>query len=616
MDNDIITQLHNKGILSHLDIHFAGMMEKLDRRGEPLIFFTSAIASSYTRLGQVCIDIGEMAGKKLPATEEGGDDVCCPDSDTWMNALIQSPIVGKPGDYKPLILDIHNRLLYLHRYFHYQEIVVRFIASGCSHTAAADYHPTREMLNRLFPEDKDTQDINWQKIAAITACLKKICIISGGPGTGKTTTIARIIALVIARAESHPFKIALLAPTGKAAMRLRESIQNAVKKIDCPDPVKQMIPYETATIHRFLGTIPGSPHFKHHEKNPLNVDMVIVDESSMVDLALAAKLMQALPAHAGLILLGDKDQLASVEAGAVFGDLCSSGLSASFSKNVTDVISALAPRCAAKLSISKKSTCLSDCIVHLQKSYRFDKKSGISAISRAVNQGDGDQAMQIFGAGDYPDIAWCDLPNRKNLADKLKKLIQQEYNHYLASQDPHTALKRFDGFRILCALREGPYGVKMVNMMVENLLKEQNPLNAAMEWYPLRPIMMTGNNYQLHLFNGDIGIAFPDPEDKNRLKVYFSDIDGRLSVFYPDGLSEHESVYAMTVHKSQGSEFDKTVLILPDQDSPILTRELIYTGLTRTRQKITVWGRKDVFLKAVSKNIRRTSGLKKALADL
>ncbi len=609
MDNETIDRLYSKGIFTFLDMHFGQMMEKLDDNNNPSIFLTAALLSSFTRQGQVCLDLGMMEGRQLLTKEENSAPVFCPDINTWISELKMSSIVGNPGEFKPLIMDNSERLLYLHRYFQYQETLIRFIKSRVGETVTPDFPLLKKGLARMFPQNTARNEIDWQKIAAIVSCLKKICVISGGPGTGKTTTIVRIITLILEQTSSKVFKIALLAPTGKAAMRLREAIQDAKEQINCPDYIRDIIPNETSTIHRFLGTIFGSPYFKHNEKNLLDVDMVIVDEASMVDIALMAKLIHALPQHTSLILVGDKDQLASVEAGAVFGDICNSGNSSSFSGEFADVLSSLTGNNKNLFKPIEDKTGVNDCIVQFQTSYRFGKDSGIGAVSRAVNNGAGDRAIDLLKDDAYPDIQWHDLPRPKDLPEKLQDFVINGFQKYLNANDPSTALKEFDSFRILCALREGPYGVHAINNMIEATFRKERIIQTSAVWYPLRPIMITSNNYQLQLFNGDTGIVLPNREDNNRPQVYFSGKDSRIRTFYPDALADYETVYAMTVHKSQGSEFEKTILILPDQESPVLTRGLIYTGITRTQKELIIWGEESVFLNAVSRSIKRTSGL-------
>jgi len=408
-------------------------------------------------------------------------------------------------------------------------------------------------------------------------------------------------------------RIALATPTGKAAARLQETIKNAKEKLNCQEEVKKAISEEASTIHRLLGTIPDSPYFRHNTKNPLPVDVVVIDESSMVDLALLSKLVQAIPPDARLILLGDKDQLASVEAGAVLGDICDTGNVHGSSKPFCDAVERLAGEKITSSPDGSDKQGPSDCIIQLQKNYRFGVTSGIGAVSRAVNDGDNAQALTLLREGNQPDIHWQELPWPDALARALKDLIVNGFAGYLNATDPGEMFDLFNRFRILCALREGPYGVYALNLLVEHILKDEGFIKRDNRWYRGRPVLITRNDYNLKLFNGDIGIILPDPGANNEHRAFFQAADGTLRKFPPLRLPEHETVYAMTVHKNQGSEFNEVLFLLPDRDSPVLTRELIYTGITRAREKVEVWGKEEVFCTAISKRIERTSGLRDAL---
>jgi exodeoxyribonuclease V alpha subunit len=340
---------------------------------------------------------------------------------------------------------------------------------------------------------------------------------------------------------------------------------------------------------------------------------VIVDEASMVDLALMSKLVQALPPKTRLILLGDKDQLASVEAGAVLGDICDSGNVHGFSRQFTKDLKKIC-RCdieESSVKVSEKG--LHDCIVQLQKSYRFGTDSGIGAVSRIVNEGDANGSINLLKDGIHDDLKWKTLPRPDSFENVIGKVIIEGFKDYLKTEDPWEAFERFDRFRILCALRQGPYGVHALNMLSERILGNAGLLDPDNVWYPGRPVLIIRNDYNLRLYNGDVGIVLPDAEAGNDLRAFFPAADGMLRKLHPLRLPEHETVYAMTVHKSQGSEFDNALFILPDKDYPVLSRELLYTGITRARKGIEIWGSEDVFHTAVSRRIERTSGLRDAL---
>ena len=338
--------------------------------------------------------------------------------------------------------------------------------------------------------------------------------------------------------------------------------------------------------------------------------MIVIDEVSMVSLSLMAKVHDAVPLDAWMILLGDKDQLASVEPGSVLGDICDTGKVHSFSQTHSDTLKKV------KIFIQSQSEArpgIQDSIVHLQKGYRFEKESGISELSGAVNDGDSNRALSLLKNEHYPAINWKTLPMPNDLPLHLKDKLLSGLGEYLKTQDPKNALSLFEQHRILCALREGDYGVRNLNFLVEQLLRREKLITLHQKWYSGRPLMITRNDYSLRLFNGDVGIVLPDGENSNELRGFFPTSDGNIRKFTLPRLPEHETVYALTIHKSQGSEFDEILVILPDTPSPVLTRELIYTAITRAKKRIEIWGKEEVFQTAISSRIERTSGLRDAL---
>ena len=417
-----------------------------------------------------------------------------------------------------------------------------------------------QRLQALFPPEAGG-GVNRQGLAALAAVRRKFCVISGGPGTGKTHTLVLILALMLELERGRKLRIAVAAPTGKAAARIQDSIQGVKATLPCDEAVKAQLPERATTIHRLLGYVPDSAQFRHNADNPLPFDVVAVDEASMVDLALMAKLFQAIPPSARVILLGDKDQLASVEAGAVLGDICSASLP---TKHV-----------------------LADCVVQLQRNYRFGEQSAIYRLSSAINTGQPDEVLRILRdcqGGVATDLVAAALPRRAELKAALRERVTAGFSAFLKASDPLQALAALAQFRILCALREGPFGVAGLNQMTEEILDEAGLLRPQGPWYSRRPIMITRNDYNLKLFNGDIGIILPEKES-GEPRAFFPGPDNTLRQFLPLRLPEHETAYALTVHKSQGSEFDRVLLVLPDRDSPVLSRELLYTGITRARKR-------------------------------
>jgi exodeoxyribonuclease V alpha subunit len=608
MNQKTIETLMEEGFFSGLDIHFARFMMNLSGGDSPGFFLAAALTSRARSQGNVCLDLASAAGRALEAGR--AEKIVCPSIEDWILHIESNPVVGRPGEYKPLILD--GTRLYLYRYWDYEKKLADFIRSrAIGHEGHIDVKCLKDGLDRLFPPEK-SGETDWQRVAAVLSVAGKFCVISGGPGTGKTFTVAKILALLLEQPGARNLRIALTAPTGKAAQRLKEAIRGVRDQIDCKDHVKASIPDDASTIHRLLGAVPGSPYFRYNAENPLPVDVVVVDEASMVDLALLSKLTQAIPGDACLILLGDRNQLASVEAGAILGDICDSGKIPAYSPSFKKLLKETA---GIELNgpEGRREGGLIDSIVELKKSYRFGAGSGIGPLSRAVNEGNGEKALTFLRSEQYTDIRWKEIPPPDILPRAMKDLILSAFAGGLKTTDPNTAFDLFSRFRILSALREGPYGVHALNLIVEKVLRGEKLVRRDGVWYAGRPVMITENDYNLGLFNGDVGIVLPDPDNRNELRVFFLLAEGTLRKFEPLRLPSHETVYAMTVHKSQGSEFVRVLLMLSDRPSPVLTRELIYTAITRAKEHVEIWGSETVFAAAVSRRIERASGLRDIL---
>jgi exodeoxyribonuclease V alpha subunit len=444
------------------------------------------------------------------------------------------------------------------------------------------------------------------------AALKRFTVISGGPGTGKTTTVVRILALLLEQAAA-PLRIALAAPTGKAAARMQEAIRASRETLPVDPGVRDAIPVEATTIHRLLGVRPGSVTFRRDRDDPLPVDVLVVDEASMVDLALMAKLVRAVPRAARLILLGDKEQLASVEAGAVLGDICgdSPGFSPGFGRRVVEATGQdLADLAGA--APHDEGPRIRDAVVQLTRSYRFGRDSGIGRLARLVNQGDGPGALDLLMGGACADIAWRSLESPRDLPPRLAE-VAAPLGAHLVARTPEAALAALDRFRVLSAHRVGPYGVDALNEQIAACLEARGALHSRNLWYHGRPVLVTANDYNLQLFNGDLGITLRDAAADGTLRVFFRAADGRPRGLPPARLPEHETAFAATVHKSQGSEAEEIVLILPGQASPVMTRELVYTAVTRARTRVELWGTRAVLEAALGRRLARSSGLRDAL---
>ena len=448
---------------------------------------------------------------------------------------------------------------------------------------------------------------NDQHLAAATALSRALAVISGGPGTGKTTTVAKLLALLAEQGveQGRPPVIRLAAPTGKAAARLAESLGQALVSLPLSAPVRAAMPNGAGTLHRLLGVVPGQLQFRHHAGNPLHLDILVVDEASMVDLPLMARLLSALPEHARLILLGDKDQLASVEAGSVLGDICSV-LTAGVSPPQAQWLSTQTGYTVA--AGDAEGPALRDSLCLLRKSWRFSADSGIGQLANACNQGR-PEALAAIWQHAYADIQlqpWGPGAYRQLIAAAV-----QGYCHYLtdvaAGAAVATIFARFNRFQLLCALRDGPFGVTGLNAQIERALAEAGLVAPEHDWYAGRPVMVIQNDHAIGLYNGDIGLCLPD--DNGRLRVWFETGEGQLRSLLPSRVPAHETVYAMTIHKSQGSEFAQVIMVLPDQMSPLLSRELIYTGITRAKQQLTLYADPTLLAQAIRRRTERYSGL-------
>lgn len=481
-------------------------------------------------------------------------------------ALVASSGLTSNTQVMPLVID-HSRL-YLHRYWMYEKrLAVQLTQLSRQHFQASQ---AESLLDRYFPAADS--DIDWQKQAAKSTISQGLTIISGGPGTGKTTTVVKILALLQEIAEA-PLHMALAAPTGKAAMRLQESIAANKAALPCPQSIRDRIPEKVTTIHRLLGAKPPSPYFKHNADNPLPYDLLVTDESSMIDLALMSKLVDALKPGARLIMLGDKDQLASVESGAVLADLTHS---------------------------MPKHT------VELLKSHRFH--GNIKRLADAVNRQQAELAWQLLCAGD-DDIALLN-------GDPIGFIVENylDYLQLMANRaDFPSIFAAFNRFQVLCANQYGHNAVTDINARVEQQLCKLNRIKLGGQWYAGRPVMVTNNNSALQLFNGDIGLCLADPESQGQLRVFFLRGDGSLKKIQPARLLNCETVFAMTIHKSQGSEFERVLIMLPEKINPVLSKELLYTAITRAKTQIKIAADRTIFMNSIAKRVQRHSGLTRKL---
>ncbi len=581
--------------LSPISRHFGYLMEKISGGPNVELRLAAALVSHSTiEIGQVCLCLREAAS--YFSAEEL--QFPFPPIDEWLQTLRSTTVVGAPGDFRPLILD-DDGTLYLHRYWNYERKLATQIKARLT-SAAYDPARLRDGLKRLF--GGASEEINWQKVAAAMAVTRNFSIICGGPGTGKTTTVLKVLALLAEQPASKKLRMALTAPTGKAAARLQESIQTGKASLACTDEIKALIPSTASTLHRLLGSRSGSPEFQFNAEHPLPIDVLVIDEASMVDLALMVKTIEAVPPSARIILLGDKDQLSSIEVGVVLGELCT-GETNVFSKTFSDVYHELT---GETLASSADVTEISDSIVELRQNFRFEASSDLGTLSQIVKKGESNAALKWL-TSDSPSISWRNIPSGSSFDEELKTILLENWAPYFAESDPAMVFAAFNRFRVLTPLRHGALGVERLNQRIETTLAKAHLIRSGTTWYHRRPLMILQNDYNLKLFNGDIGII--DSRGTRDLQAFFPGHGDQTASLSLGRIPQHETVYAMTVHKSQGSEFDHVLLILPEQASGIANRQLVYTALTRAKGKVTIWADGAVLREAIEKSSSRISNL-------
>ncbi|MEI6561693.1 MAG: exodeoxyribonuclease V subunit alpha [Verrucomicrobiota bacterium] len=545
-------------LFADLDRHFARFIAGFG--GGEQVARAAAFLSRAVRQGHICLDLA------VAPLSESGEPVPWLTRAEWREALQPCRAVGTPeaSNITPLVLDAAGRL-YLRRYYEYEKALARALRDRTKPCGGAIHE--------------------GQEAAIEAALLNPLTVISGGPGTGKTTTVVAILLRLLAQ-NAASLRIALAAPTGKAAARLEQSLREQAAGLAA-------IPH-ASTLHRLLGSQRNSAQFKHHAGNPLALDLLVVDEASMVPLPLMAKLFDALPPHARVILLGDRDQLASVEPGSVLADI---------------VDAALLP-----------GSMLQGMLAVLKKNYRFGNASAIYQLCETVREGCESDAIELLGMPGLGDLGSAPLPSPQQLSEALREPVLAGYGAYLRESDPARALEAFGQFRVLCAVRKGPYGVEELNRRITALLREAGHLSGPHALCAGMPLLITRNDPQLGVFNGDIALLLPDPAHAGTpeppLWAWLPGDGESLALrrIAPAQLPEHEPAFAMTVHKSQGSEFDRALLVLPERESPVLTRELIYTGLTRARRHMEIWFTPGVLERSIARRTERASGLRDALA--
>lgn len=619
----------------------SGRSEPSSEEQQQTWLFSIAALSRALRDGHSCLDLQALAGSvvwRSPVSESLLDETVwqAPALDTW-RAQLQF-LSGTEDTQSPIILS-GNRL-YLRRYWCFEQEVASRLHPLMSDLRFMDSERARRVLRTLFPTTTDTptqttlfeetpqrqqQPPDWQEVAVANALRRRLAIIAGGPGTGKTTSVIKLLYALVALFPDLQ-RIQLTAPTGKAAQRLTESVQSAKDFLATLPGIDhhllQRIPSTASTVHRLLGVIPNALQFRHHQENPLDLDVLLLDEVSMVDLPLMARLLRALPDHCRIIMLGDADQLPSVAAGSVLADLAPrpfvgySRENTEWLEHVTGyrlpaISSPLNPGVAPEIRAALGHSAAADHVVFLQRSHRFSDASAIGRLAQQVISGNTVASWQTL-SGATGEVEW--VPADTDLVNWVAALTDRYFLAIHRAESLLQAWRALQQFRLLAAVRQGPQGVVALNELVELRLKQLGRIpRGTPEWYDRRPVMVTQNHYGVRLFNGDVGLTWRAPD--GRLRVYFEtgqfDEHGQpvFRAVAPGRLPPVETLYAMTVHKTQGSEFNHVAIVLPEVRQRLLSRELIYTGITRARELVSVWTNQTVWQQSVNAAVVRYSGL-------
>ncbi len=554
--------LHELGLISHLDYYFALNMIQIYEDASSLAALTCALVSRALSQGHICLNLKEMANTSLVPGDQGENPIVLPDLDSWCDHLNTQDMVGKEIQSErqhPLMLDQDNNL-YLSKYYDFQNRLVNDIAHRLSiATSPMDAAFIKEGLDTFFT-GQNPAHIAGQKEAVQKALTHNFLVISGGPGTGKThiTSIIRRLLEDWARQNQDPTpKILSVAPTGKAASRMEQG----------------------TTIHSLLKPKKKGVGFRHNRDNPLSADMVIIDEASMIDIALMTRLLEAIPVDAKVIMLGDKNQLSPVQAGAVFTDICGVSQMSAFQ-------------------------------VFLDFNFRSKGQGGIENLAKAINQNDTKALTSILTQGTFSDVVFENTGNKSELFSILKRYVGEGYRGLAGSQTPEQALDQLDSFRVLCAHNKGDTGTLQINHLCENILRSKGEFDIKRSVFK-QIVMVSRNDYQKGLFNGDTGIAYVQ---NNGIRACFRSPEGQINDFRYLDIPMHETAFAVTIHKSQGSEYDTVLILVPGQLSPVVTRQLLYTGVTRARKKAIIAGSFDLICQAMESTLNHRSNVTALLA--
>lgn len=637
------------GVLTDADIRLA---ERLCRMGHRTtdsatpheVLLAVALTFRAPRYGHVCVELDRVSERVAIEPHPGAElaesapldptTLPWPDPDVWRQELARSTLIRETSDgATPLVLD-GNRL-YLDRYWRYEwQLATALISRAAERVEGVDVPSLRRGLEALFgPLGEQPRELDRQRLAAAVAVLRRLTVIAGGPGTGKTYTVARVLALLhieaLARDPDRPLRVVLAAPTGKAAARLQDSLRDALATLELDDDVRDALAHTPAsTLHRLLGTRRDSrSRFRHDADTRLPHDVVIVDEASMVSLPLMAKLVDAIRPDARLVLLGDRDQLASVEAGAAFGDLCGPAGGRPELRLSVAAVSQLETALGIEVIPHVEpvpSPGVWDAIVRLDRFRRFRGESDLGSLAAAIQREDATpgRAIELLRAG-WPDdtvgVRLLDPDVAADASRTCEDAVAAAYGHYVRlalaeDPDPQAVFDALGTLRVLCALRRGPDGARAWSAAIETRLAREVPgFRIGSPWYVGRPILVTENDYGVRLYNGDVGVILRDPERTGQRVAVFPASDGSFRSLSPARLPACETTFAMTIHKSQGSQFGHAVVVLPRTPSPVLTRELLYTGITRATDRTTVLAREEIVRQALARPVQRASGLQDRL---
>ena len=648
----LLYTLKEQKIISEINYQFAKLIDRKQQGynysslQQNLAVFLAALVSFNVMQGHSAVRLSSNAVKNPFGLREYN-----PEQAIWLAAISQKIEQSLPLEWQEILADhiafsrdvtqiapvlFQGELIYFYRYWQAEHQIARYLQQAVeTETENANVEEDREILERLFGATQ-TDEIDWKKVAVATALCKRFCVISGGPGTGKTRTVARLLAALQLKQEVENkglLNVALVAPTGKAAARLKESIIANLDELDLPLAMKEKMEINASTIHRLLGMRPQSDQPIYHQKNPLHLDLLVVDEASMIDLFLMEKLTSALKPSTRLIMLGDKDQLASVEAGAIMAQL-GYFITQGYSQVHTDYVASVT---GYQLTAQSGGLAIRDSLCHLRKSFRFDENSGIGLLAKEVNAQQAVKSWQTIANSQREELEYVAYPAVTEFAEKSQwvqhctDLVVQKavelYRDYLQKakareRQPESVsieeiFKAFQKVRFLAALRVSELGVNRLNQLVAEALQKAKlvKFGHSRDSYVGKPILITENAPQHHIYSGDIGLILPD--ETGALRVYFdTKANGDYLSLSISRVPAYEPAYVMTVHKSQGSEFEHSLFVMPLASSLVLTKELVYTAITRAKEKFTLFGEEKTWMTSIKAKVQRQSGLQEQLIDI